>query len=120
MPLFPNLSELIVSSKATGSYVDSWFPSSTDYSDWKTYYPNVLAVDTCLGSISSSGEYHFRSATKCVAGAAAQNKVLNEEGLPCPDCYDSVKKESKIDDRISEITAPVIGLAKDGRVIYGP
>ena len=75
--LYPNLSELVVSNSATGSYVDSWYPASGDYSDWETYYPNILAVDTCLGSISSTGEYHFRSATQCIGGSAAQGNVLN-------------------------------------------
>lgn len=63
VPLYPNLEELVVSGKKTDSYIDAWFPKSAAYTDWKTYFPNILEVDTCLGSISSSGEYHFRSAT---------------------------------------------------------
>ena len=61
--LMPNLEQLVVDNANSGSYVDGWYPDSSKYANWSTYYPSVHAVDTCLGSITSSGEYHFRSAS---------------------------------------------------------
>lgn len=117
--LMPALEQLVVNSSNSGSYVDTWFPDSKSYTNWSDYYTSLRAVDTCLGSISSTGEYHFRSASQCIGGSA-YTSAINLEGLPCNDCYDSTKKVSTVDERIAEIAKPVIGLAKDGRVIYGP
>ena len=64
--MLPNLEELVLSGTATGTYVDTWFPNSLIYSNWKEGYPNVAEVDNCLGSVSTDGEYVFRSASQCI------------------------------------------------------
>lgn len=116
--MLPNLEELVLSGTATGTYVDTWFPNSQIYSNWKEGYPNVAEVDNCLGSVSKDGEYFFRSASQCVQGGAAN--IVEDTGVICDKCFDKVENVSKMDDVLKAVPQDVIGLAKDGRVIYGP
>lgn len=116
--MLPNLEELVLSGTATGTYVDTWFPNSLIYSNWKEGYPNVAEVDNCLGSVSTDGEYVLRSASQCIQGGAAD--IVEDTGVKCTKCYDEVEKVSKMDDVLKAVPQDVIGLAKDGRVIYGP
>ncbi len=66
--LQPNLDELIIDGKSTGTYVDTWFPMSETYKNWSDSYPNIAELDNCLGSVSTDGEYVFKSASQCIQG----------------------------------------------------
>ena len=95
-------------------------------------------MDSCLGSISANGEYNYMSASDCITA-----RILKDDnsdyidvssqyvsyGRICPDCEDNLENEigkvggNALDSgNSSNDVAPgsIIGLAKDGHVIYGP
>ena len=95
-------------------------------------------MDSCLGSISVNGEYNYMSASECIT-ARIRNSADTEYidvsgqyvnyGRICPDCQNNLENEigkvggNALDsDNKDNDVAPgsIIGLAKDGHVIYGP
>ena len=63
--LKPKLDQYMVNSTWTGNYIDNWFPGYDMTTTEVAEYRNTLTVDidSCLGMISSSGEYFHSSAT---------------------------------------------------------
>ena len=63
--LKPKLDQYMVNSTWTGNYIDNWFPGYSMTTTEVAEYRNTLTVDidSCLGMISSSGEYFHSSAT---------------------------------------------------------
>ena len=80
-------------------------------------YRNSLTVDidSCLGMISSNGEYHYSSASNCIIGWYDTTKPYVTSGQSCASCFYNMKNAF-----LSNRNIKVVGIAKDGRVIYGP
>ena len=72
-------------------------------------------IDSCLGMISSLGEYHYSSMSSCILGWYDTTKPYVTDGQSCSNCFFNMKSSFESNRNIK-----VVGIAKDGRVIYGP
>ena len=66
---------------------------------------NTLSIDD--GNVSNDGEYRYRSATDCIG-----SNLIIDYGYPIT--------TSNMATEIKYVEQAVVGIAKDGRVIYGP
>jgi hypothetical protein len=81
--------------------------------------PKVIVYDECLGTNTEDGVYHYHSYSPCILPPGISKNVV---GL----CDDNAScKKNKMSYAMSFIdkrykTQMVIGVAKDGRMVYGP
>lgn len=95
---------------------DAFFPKS--YGAQRN--PRKIEVDVCLGTSETSQTYRYHMFSPCI-----YETVLKTVAAPCdstdyPLCKEDVRKHalSYVPPQLQTMTP--IGLAKDGRVIYGP
>ena len=65
--------------------------------------------------ISSSGEYYHSSASTCIIGSKGATVQYVTSGAECASCMTDIGSAFQ-----SNLDVPVVGISKDGRVIYGP
>ena len=70
-------------------------------------------MDSCYGTVNENGLYFFRTASNCVLNSGG------DEGLKITRA-DIAVGTNRLSTRLSKVTADLVGIAKDGRVIYGP
>lgn len=70
-----------------------------------------IVMDGCYGTVNSDGVYFYRTASNCIESQT----VTQGYGITVADL-----KESGMNERISVLKTKYVGIAKDGRVIYGP
>mmetsp|Transcript_40750 Transcript_40750/g.53461 ORF Transcript_40750/g.53461 Transcript_40750/m.53461 type:complete len:137 (+) Transcript_40750:381-791(+) len=68
--LVPKLDQYNVDGSWSGKYIDNWYPGHMSTDAEVTAYKSTLTVDidSCLGMVSSTGEYHYSSASSCIIG----------------------------------------------------
>ena len=80
--------------------------------------PQAIPVDICLGSAYSQNTYRYHIFSPCIYDIS-----LRSLSAPCssdPECDSDIRKYaiSKVPQQLQTMTP--IGIAKDGRIIYGP
>jgi len=87
--LMPKLDNYNVEGSWSGKYIDNWFPGYMSSDSERAAYKKTLEVDidTCLGMISSSGEYYHSSATNCIIGQKASLGQYVKSGEICTKCF---------------------------------
>ena len=70
-------------------------------------------VDSCLGRTDNDGTYYYRTASPCL-----QTAYSPAVGGECSQCANDMKGYFKT--QIGKKDLPVVGIAKDGHVVYGP
>ena len=128
--IFPNLEEI-----SSGVFVDQWTPSTNEANLSLLNSYAARQVDACLGSISDAGEYHYMSASECITariqdndGAYLAPAFVVSVGRICPSCEENMGYQIgkvggdplRSDVEVDVAPGSIIGLAKDGHVIYGP
>jgi hypothetical protein len=95
---------------------DAFFPAS--YGNKKN--PRAIEVDVCLGTSRTYSTYRYHMFSPCIYDVS-----LREVAAPCdsedyPDCIEDVRQHALDHTPNNMKTLTPIGIAKDGRVIYGP
>lgn len=93
-----------------GAYVDPFYNADFDNISDATGLDEIV-IDGCYGTVNSDGVYFYRTATNCIE----TQTVTQGFGITVADL-----REDGMKGRIDVLKVEYLGIAKDGRVIYGP
>lgn len=80
--------------------------------------PEKIDVDVCLGNVDTYSTYRYHMFSPCIYDIALRNQALN-----CKDheiCNKDVRNHTQTYIPTQLKTLDPVGIAKDGRIIYGP
>ncbi len=130
---FPNLAKLtsshIVGIALNGVFLyggatelkyDAFFPKAWGTNQSPDEPESKYAFDVCLGTYQTERTYRYHMFSPCILSTTLKTVVASCDSVNYEECTSDPRKYSVSLMQANEKTMIPIGVAKDGRVIYGP